>query len=62
MLPLFRHTKKYFYDKETEKSMWNEKRRKDIGCVDSRNGRENDDEANFDLPEQHGIARLLGYA
>jgi hypothetical protein len=26
----------FSYDKETGKNMWNEKRRKDIGCVDSR--------------------------
>jgi hypothetical protein len=48
--------------KETVKSMWNEKREKDIRRVDSRNGKENHDEADFDLPEQHRIACLPGYA
>jgi hypothetical protein len=52
----------FSYDKETGKSMWNEKRRKDIGVLIAENRRENDDEVNFDLPEQHGIARLPEYA
>jgi hypothetical protein len=52
----------FSYDKETIKNMWNEKRRKVHRGVDRRNGRENEDEDNFDLPEQHGIARLLEYA
>jgi hypothetical protein len=60
---LFRYAKKYFFTaKGNGKNMWNEKRGKDIRSVDGRNGKENHDEADFDLPEQHGIACLPGYA